>query len=165
VVVHAFNPSTWEVEAGGFLSSRPAWSTEWVPGQPGLHIETLSRKNKQTNKQTNRLGDCLMSALTYECQFHRIVFYFALLKNSLLQIQVWVCFTEHTMVAHVTMVLPIHRDMFWSNAMTLLSQTYYMLCIYPQIWNLLLCVPESTIYLFTSGGGVSKKLRSRIEWR
>jgi hypothetical protein len=28
VVVHAFNPSTRETEAGGFLSSRPAWSTE-----------------------------------------------------------------------------------------------------------------------------------------
>jgi hypothetical protein len=28
VVVHAFNPSTWEAEAGRFLSSRPAWSTE-----------------------------------------------------------------------------------------------------------------------------------------
>jgi hypothetical protein len=28
VVVHAFNLSTWEAEAGGFLSSRPAWSTE-----------------------------------------------------------------------------------------------------------------------------------------
>jgi hypothetical protein len=26
VVAHAFNPSTWEAEAGGFLSSRPAWS-------------------------------------------------------------------------------------------------------------------------------------------
>jgi hypothetical protein len=28
VVVHAFNPSTREAEAGGFLSSRPAWSTK-----------------------------------------------------------------------------------------------------------------------------------------
>ena len=28
VVAHTFNPSTWEVEAGGFLRSRPAWSTE-----------------------------------------------------------------------------------------------------------------------------------------
>jgi hypothetical protein len=28
VVVHAFSPSTWETEAGGFLSSRPAWSTK-----------------------------------------------------------------------------------------------------------------------------------------
>ena len=48
-------PSTWEAEAEGFLSSRSAWSTKWVPGQPGLHRETLSRKNKkQTNKQTNK---------------------------------------------------------------------------------------------------------------
>jgi hypothetical protein len=28
VVVHAFNPSTQEAEAGGFLSLRPAWSTK-----------------------------------------------------------------------------------------------------------------------------------------
>jgi hypothetical protein len=28
VVAHACNPSTWEAEAGGFLSSRPAWSTK-----------------------------------------------------------------------------------------------------------------------------------------
>jgi hypothetical protein len=53
VVAHAFNPSTGEAEAGRFLSSRPAWSTEWVPGQPGLYRETLSQ-NKQTNKQTNK---------------------------------------------------------------------------------------------------------------
>jgi hypothetical protein len=51
VVVHAFNPSTWEAEADRFLSSRPAWSTKWVPGQPGLYRETLSRK-KQKNKKT-----------------------------------------------------------------------------------------------------------------
>ena len=28
VVVLAFNPSSWEVEAGGSLCSRPTWSTE-----------------------------------------------------------------------------------------------------------------------------------------
>jgi hypothetical protein len=28
LVVHTFNPSTREAEAGGFLSSRPAWSTK-----------------------------------------------------------------------------------------------------------------------------------------
>jgi hypothetical protein len=28
VVAYTFNPSTREAEAGGFLSSRPAWSTE-----------------------------------------------------------------------------------------------------------------------------------------
>jgi hypothetical protein len=51
VVAHAFNPSTWEAEAGGFMSLKPAWSTEWVPGQPGLHRETLSRKTKTKNRQ------------------------------------------------------------------------------------------------------------------
>jgi hypothetical protein len=28
MVAHAFDPSTWEAEAGGFLSWRPAWSTK-----------------------------------------------------------------------------------------------------------------------------------------
>jgi hypothetical protein len=28
VVAQALNPSTWEAEAGRFLSSRPAWFTE-----------------------------------------------------------------------------------------------------------------------------------------
>jgi hypothetical protein len=37
-------------EAGGFLSSRPAWSTKLVPGQPGLYKETLSRKTNNNNK-------------------------------------------------------------------------------------------------------------------
>jgi hypothetical protein len=56
VVVHAFNPRTREAEVGKSLSSRPAWSTQWVPGQPGLHRETLSRKtkNKTKQKQTNK---------------------------------------------------------------------------------------------------------------
>jgi hypothetical protein len=55
VVAHSFNPSTQEAEAGIFLSSRPAWSTESVPGQPGLHRETQSleeKKQKTKNKQT-----------------------------------------------------------------------------------------------------------------
>jgi hypothetical protein len=37
----SFNPSTQEGEAGKSLSSRPVWSTEQVPGHPGLHRETL----------------------------------------------------------------------------------------------------------------------------
>jgi hypothetical protein len=55
-VAHTFNPSTWEAEAGEFLSSRPVWSTEWVPGQPGLHRETLSRKKKKRKKKIVHLG-------------------------------------------------------------------------------------------------------------
>jgi hypothetical protein len=49
VVAHAFNPSTQEAEASGFLILRPAWSTEQVPGQPELHRETLSWKTKNAN--------------------------------------------------------------------------------------------------------------------
>ena len=42
-VVHTFNPSAQEAEAGGSLSLSPAWATERVPGQPGLlHREILS---------------------------------------------------------------------------------------------------------------------------
>jgi hypothetical protein len=40
--MHAFNPSTWEAEAGGFLSSRPAWAIQRNP--------VLKNRNKQTNK-------------------------------------------------------------------------------------------------------------------
>jgi hypothetical protein len=54
VVAHTFNPSTQEAEAGGFLSSRPAWSTEWVPGQPGLYRETLSQKHNNKKPKTNK---------------------------------------------------------------------------------------------------------------
>jgi hypothetical protein len=54
VVAQAFNPSTWEAEANGFLSSRPAWSAEWVPGQPGLYRESLSQKTKKKKKRRSR---------------------------------------------------------------------------------------------------------------
>jgi hypothetical protein len=50
VVAHAFDPSTREAEAGGFLSSRPAWSTECS----GLHRETLSRKTKKKKKEKRK---------------------------------------------------------------------------------------------------------------
>jgi hypothetical protein len=58
VVVHTFNPSTWEAEAGGFLSSRSVWS----PGQPGLYRETLSQKAKKKEKkrkETNIRDECV----------------------------------------------------------------------------------------------------------
>jgi hypothetical protein len=47
LVAHALNPSTQEVEAGGPLSLRPAWSMEQVPGQPGTHKETLPKGEKK----------------------------------------------------------------------------------------------------------------------
>jgi hypothetical protein len=51
--MHDFNPSTWEAEAGRFLSLMPTWSIEQVPGQPELHRDCVSKKNKITNKQAN----------------------------------------------------------------------------------------------------------------
>jgi hypothetical protein len=52
VVSHAFNPRTRRAEGReSFELERAAWSTEAVPGQPGLPRETLTSKTKQTNKQ------------------------------------------------------------------------------------------------------------------
>ncbi|KAM7319130.1 hypothetical protein ACRRTK_022242 [Alexandromys fortis] len=45
-MTHAFNRSSWEAEAGGSLSLRPAWSTEQFSGQSWLHSESLSQKIK-----------------------------------------------------------------------------------------------------------------------
>jgi hypothetical protein len=66
VVAHAFDPSTWEAEAGGFLSSRPAWSTKWVPGQPEdwrhehvLLLESNSQHPHQIPHSTASLFRCL----------------------------------------------------------------------------------------------------------
>jgi hypothetical protein len=52
MVAHTFNPSTQEAEAGRSLSSKPAWSTEWVPEQPKLHTEKpcLKKQRNQANK-------------------------------------------------------------------------------------------------------------------
>jgi hypothetical protein len=46
--------STWEAEAGRFLSSRPAWSTKTVPGPPGLYRKTLSRKKKKEKRKERK---------------------------------------------------------------------------------------------------------------
>ena len=51
MVANAFDPRTWEAEAREFLSSRPAWSTEWVPGQPGLYRDTLLRKRARERER------------------------------------------------------------------------------------------------------------------
>jgi hypothetical protein len=65
VAAHAFNPSTREAEVGKFLSSRPAWTTEWVPGQPGLHRETPSQKNKRNKKKKKKKKDQRMDVLFF----------------------------------------------------------------------------------------------------
>jgi hypothetical protein len=53
VVVHAFNPSTWEAEAGGFLSSgQPGLQSEFQDSQ-GNTEEPCLKKNKN-KKQKNK---------------------------------------------------------------------------------------------------------------
>jgi FKBP-type peptidyl-prolyl cis-trans isomerase len=71
VVVHTFNPSTWEAEAeaGEFLISRPAWSTEFQDSQgykdkpfikkkknkkKNKKQKTKNKKNQNKQKQTNK---------------------------------------------------------------------------------------------------------------
>jgi hypothetical protein len=46
-VAHTFNPSTWEAEAGRFLSSRTARAIQTNP-------VSKNKQTKQTNKQTNK---------------------------------------------------------------------------------------------------------------
>jgi hypothetical protein len=53
VVADAFNPSTWEAETGGFLSSRPAWFTK-VSSRTARAITVLKNKTKpKRNKIKN----------------------------------------------------------------------------------------------------------------
>lgn len=44
--VYACILRTQETETGGPLASRPAWSTGWVLGQPGLRSETMPQEKK-----------------------------------------------------------------------------------------------------------------------
>jgi hypothetical protein len=54
LVMHAFYPSAWEAEADRALCLRPAWSTQWAPGQPELHSEILSLKKKKGKERKGR---------------------------------------------------------------------------------------------------------------
>ena len=68
MVAHAFNPRIWDAEAVGFLKSRRACSTKWVPGHPELHRETLSQKNKKqktTNKKQKKKENEKWSGYTF----------------------------------------------------------------------------------------------------
>jgi hypothetical protein len=54
VVAQTFNPSTWDEEAGGFPSLRPPWLTEWVPGQPELNRDLVSKQKKKNKKKPKK---------------------------------------------------------------------------------------------------------------
>ena len=57
--MHVFNTSTQEAEAGGFLSSRPVWSTEFQDTQgytekPRLETNPPPPQKKKTKKKKNQ---------------------------------------------------------------------------------------------------------------
>jgi hypothetical protein len=55
-VAHVFNPRTWEAEAGRFLSSRPAWSTEYSQSHTEKPcLEKLKKKKKKEKKEKEML--------------------------------------------------------------------------------------------------------------
>jgi hypothetical protein len=51
--MHVFNPSTWEAEGGGFLSSRPAWSIKVSSRTARATEKPYLEKPKQKPNQTN----------------------------------------------------------------------------------------------------------------
>jgi hypothetical protein len=54
VVVHTFNTSTWEAESGGFLNSRPAWSTEFQDSQGYTEKPCLEKPQKKEKKRKEK---------------------------------------------------------------------------------------------------------------
>ena len=69
VVAHAFNPSTWETEASGSLSYRPAWSTRASSRTVSKTTVKPCNKQKQTNKQEITFRHYLMSLLRTNLYF------------------------------------------------------------------------------------------------
>jgi hypothetical protein len=53
-VAHAFNLSTWEAEAGGFLSSRPAWSTVSSRTARATQRNPVSKNQKKKKKKKKK---------------------------------------------------------------------------------------------------------------
>lgn len=53
---HAFNPNTFEEEAGGPLSSRPAWSTKFLSPRTARATQrsNVSRNQKRGKKEKKK---------------------------------------------------------------------------------------------------------------
>jgi hypothetical protein len=103
VVAHTFNPSTWEAETGGFLSSRPAWSTEWVPRQPRLYRETLSRGGKKKKKRKPWRNSRELSGDRHQCTWRGTH------CKDILNFALWLC--------------PLGQALMWIHCNTLIVDT------------------------------------------
>ena len=63
VVANAFNPSTREAEADGFLRLRPAWPTKFQDSQGYTEKPCLEKPKQKTKKQESRQDSKLNTAM------------------------------------------------------------------------------------------------------
>lgn len=61
MVIHAFNPYTWEAEAMDLCEFMANLLYKVCPGQPGLQRETLSWRNKQQQQKEAKKIPKMMS--------------------------------------------------------------------------------------------------------
>ena len=108
LVVHAFNNSTWEAEAARFVTSKPAWTSQWAPGQPGLHREACLGKRNLSRKKKKYQMSILSLPLSF--QGH--------LKICFITICVFVCFLCACMCTCVYACTMVH----WSKRTTFRSR-------------------------------------------
>ena len=108
LVVHAFNNSTWEAKAARFVSSKPTWTSQWAPGQPGLHREAYLGKRNLSRKKKKYQMSILSLPLSF--QGH--------LKICFITICVCVCFLCACMCTCVYACTMVH----WSKRTTFRSR-------------------------------------------
>ena len=86
MVAHAFNPITPEAEAGGFLSSRPAWSqSEFQDSQDYTERPCLEKNKKQKTKKKTKKEFNVRMLIFHQLPFH--------LTYKILSFYVYACFT------------------------------------------------------------------------
>jgi hypothetical protein len=51
VMAYAFNPSPWGRDRWISVNSTSAWSTERIPGHPGIHTEKPCLRNQQQQQE------------------------------------------------------------------------------------------------------------------
>jgi hypothetical protein len=105
VVAHTFNPSTLEAEAGRFLSSKPARTVEWVPGQTKLYRENLSQKTNQPTKNIY-LYICV-------CVCMYVYMYIYVCVCIYIYPYVYICVYIHTYIIHTYIFLTLQQLKGW----------------------------------------------------
>jgi hypothetical protein len=71
MVVHTFDPSTWETEAGRFLSSRPVWSTDEFQDSQGYTEKPCLEKPRKKKKEFIKRSLKIKSSHTVEEEIYK----------------------------------------------------------------------------------------------